>query len=300
MCVELVNRNADGCFQTGIDKALWMLVDRGEVEITDQPVLFRLKAASPRDMRKKVSAGVPHSEAQVEMAVHPEVVRAAEAADRAMGSTIRRRKKVTVGTDPAFIEATGELAEALQQGAEQAAAEDAGLPASPLHWGNANKPEPATLEPGFAKIVEKLHVDDPEGTYDRLERELTIGIKRTDYGTVMKHLDRAERNARLAHRLWQDASVAFKRWELDSEVTWAAMRSQANRSLQSEKDKGLRSKMITDADVESRLATIFPDEWRAQQHERNRNKALVASMENLAEMWSSRCRSLQTILSKQR
>jgi hypothetical protein len=192
---------------------------------------------------------------------------------------------------------SAELEGTIRRAQEQEAAEEAKL--DPLAWGKG-KVKLIAPDPAYGAIVETLEVEDPKGTYDMLERQLSIGLKRTDYGTVMEHLDNAERSARLAHRLWQGAIIEVKRWEMDNEVVFAAIRSEATRSLQGEKDKGIRAKQITDGDVESRMATIYPDEWRAQQAQRARLKGMVASLENLSELWASRCRSLQTILTKQR
>jgi hypothetical protein len=194
----------------------------------------------------------------------------------------------------AFLdEMTKELAKAIVEEGEKDAA-------GPLDWGRANRSREAPVDPAFERITETLVVNDTEAAYKRLEQALVIGDKRTDYGSVMKALDEAESNARLAHRLWQTAIVERKRWEMDNEVVWAVGRSEANRSLQHEKNEGTRSKQITDADVESRIATLYPDQWRAQEMRRIKMKSMVDSMQNLAENWASRCKSLQVILSKQR
>jgi hypothetical protein len=170
----------------------------------------------------------------------------------------------------------------------------------PLRWGSANKAEESQLDSGFLAIVETLVVDDPMAYYGELEKALVVGDKRTDYGTVMKHLDEAEKNARMAHRLWQSGRIEQKRWELENEVVHSAIRREATRSLQHEKESGTRAKMVTDADVESRMASLFPDEYRAQGHKRAKVRSMVDSLQNLAEVWMSRCKSLQVILSKQR
>jgi hypothetical protein len=168
---------------------------------------------------------------------------------------------------------------------------------NPTDWGDVKESDP---DPAFAAIVEKVFVRNPEELADRLEAALTIGDRRTDYGSMMRYLDEAERNARDAHRLWQTAIAERKRWEADNEVVWATMRSQATRALQHEKEEKSRSKQITDADVESRMATLFPDQYRRSERSRVRMKAMVDSMQNLAEVWLLRIRTLQTILSKQR
>ena len=162
------------------------------------------------------------------------------------------------------------------------------------------KPEMIPLDPAFMAIVTTLVVDDPLALYDKLKKRLVIGEMRCDYGTVQKHLDEAEDNARDAHRLWQSAILERKRWELKNEVVFGAMRKEATRALQHEKEEGKRAKMITDADVESRISILFPDEYTAQEIKRLQAKSMVDSMQNMAEVWMSRCKSLATNLSKQR
>ena len=171
---------------------------------------------------------------------------------------------------------------------------------NPLAWDSANRKGDAALEPEFGAIIERLVVEHPLAEYERLEKALRVGEGRAEHGTVAKHLDDAEHNARRAHRLWQAAILERRRWEMDNDVVFSAMRSEATRSLQHEKEQGTRTKQITDADVEARIASLFPDEWRKQEVQRARVKSMVDSMQNLTELWASRCRSLQTIHGKQR
>jgi hypothetical protein len=171
---------------------------------------------------------------------------------------------------------------------------------SATDWDSAHEPGGSKVDPAWAAIVEKVFVSDPSATYERLEQALVVGDSRTDYGSMMRHLDQAETHARTAHRLWQTAIVERHRWETDNEVIFAAARSEATRALQFEKDQGHRSKMITDADVESKVATLYPDQYKQREAERRKMRAMVDSMQNLAEVWMSRCKTLQVILSKQR
>lgn len=170
----------------------------------------------------------------------------------------------------------------------------------PTRWGSANAAKEVAADPGFQAIVETLWVEDPKSTYDYLEEQLRLGDKRTDRGSVYQQLDDAERNARTAHKLWQSAIVERKRWELENEVVFSAMRAEATRSLQREKDQKVRSKMITDADVDSQCAVLFPDQYKAQEVRRSKMKAMVDSMENLSECWLRRIGTLQVMLEKQR
>lgn len=203
----------------------------------------------------------------------------------------RRRRKAEVD------QATAPLQQAIH---EEEQKEIASVNTSPTDWASANATTQVPIDPAFERIMEKLVVTDPTAAYEQLETGLRIGEQRGEYGVMIKALDEAEANARIAHRLWQGAIQERKRWELENDVVFAAMRTEATRSLQYEKDKGLRSKQITDADVESRAAAMHPDQWRAQEVERVRVKSMVDSMGNLAEMWASRCKSLQVLLSKQR
>jgi hypothetical protein len=172
--------------------------------------------------------------------------------------------------------------------------------ADPTRWGSANEAKEVAASPGFQEIVETLWVADPKGTYDYLEEQLRLGDRRTDRGSVFLQLDDVERNARTAHKLWQTAIVERKRWELENEVVFSSMRTEATKSLQREKDQKLRSKMITDDDVESRCAAMFPDEYRAQEVRRTKMKAMVDSMENLSDCWLRRIGTLQAMFEKQR
>ena len=171
---------------------------------------------------------------------------------------------------------------------------------NPLAWGGEDRPSVVPVDPAFEAIVSTIFIDDPAATYKRLEKALVVGDKRTDYGSMMRHLDEAEMNAREAHKLLQTGVRSLKGWEADNQVVWAGMRTQATRSLQKEKDDKLRSKQITDEDVESRMAAIYPDEYKEQRAGHAKMKAMVHSLENLAELWSSRCRTLQVLLGKQR
>lgn len=170
----------------------------------------------------------------------------------------------------------------------------------PLDWGKANRGAEVPIDPKMQHIIEALVIEDPMGTWEKLEKALRVGENRSEFGVLAKGLDEAEVNARLAHRLWMTTKIEHQRWELENEVVFGAMRSEATAHLQKEKDKGLRSKQITDADVSAACGIIYPDEWRSQETKRRKFEAMVKSMENLTECWMSRCRSLQTMHGKQR
>jgi uncharacterized Zn finger protein (UPF0148 family) len=155
------------------------------------------------------------------------------------------------------------------------------------------EPWPQLVETVFAPI-------DVMEAYKHLQKALVIGEQRAEYGVALKHLDEAEDNARLAHRLMLVAKAEHKAWELDNAVIFGAMRKEAERVLSQEKKDGLRTKQITDGDVEAQIAVMFGDEYKLNEMRRYKMRKMIESLENLVEICNSRCRSLQVIVGKQR
>lgn len=156
------------------------------------------------------------------------------------------------------------------------------------------------LSCGMERLVERTFVDDPEKVYERLESSLKVGEKRSDRGTLLRELDEAESNARDAFKLWRTAQLVVKQWEHENQVVNSAMRSEATRALEAEKKNGLRTKQVTDADVEAMVAAMYPEEHKAQQARRLKVHSLERNCENLNELWSSRCRTLAVMAGHQR
>jgi hypothetical protein len=158
------------------------------------------------------------------------------------------------------------------------------------------------LKPELEAMVTRIIVPTENilPLYERLESALHLGENRTEYGFLLEALDSAELNARAAHKLLTTAQINRREWEIESEATMASLRAEATKSMQAEKDAGTRSKAITEGDIAAKCAELFPDEWRAQLMRGERLKRLVDSIENLVEVWNSRCRSLQTMLGKHR
>jgi hypothetical protein len=159
---------------------------------------------------------------------------------------------------------------------------------------NANKgPQ---VSPDYERIVEAIYAVDAAKDYADLEQNLEVGEERGDFRTLQQHLDKAEARARRAHQLYLGAKLERARWELDSEVVCAAMRKEAADDLEADKAAG-RKKQITDADVRSRMAEKFADEWRSQELRRVKLKGMEEALERLADLWKGRCHSLGTLIS---
>lgn len=154
------------------------------------------------------------------------------------------------------------------------------------------------LDPGYERIVEHVFAIDPWGSYEPLELGLKLPgpAHAANHAMLVDALDQCEDNAREAHRLFVSAKTVVDRFEFDSKVLSVDMRDQAVATLQAEKEGGQRSKQITDADVEFRIAALFPDEWRRLEERRAKARRMVAHMERLAELWRERSRDLRSQL----
>ncbi len=159
-------------------------------------------------------------------------------------------------------------------------------PPSPVGW----KPK---LGGGFDR-VQHVVIDesvDVEAEYAALEAELEIKEALTPE-VVRAALNRCERNAHRAHRLYVLARVQLDRFRIDTEVALGAMRDQAVAELTIEKTAGVRTKQITDADVASRAASTHPDEWRDISEGLARAEAMLKNLERFADVWYRRSWSL--------
>lgn len=174
-------------------------------------------------------------------------------------------------------------------------------PDNPFDFPTANPSRGATkLRPDLEQIVSVTFVVNLHKMWLKLRDGLKVGIDRSDHGTLQKALDNAETNAFNAFRVYVTARTEQERWERENNVIFGAYWSEANRSLQKEKDDGLRAKQITDQDIKMRIATLFPTDYQIQESRRAEVQATVDTLKELAIRWNSRCSTLQTMLSKLR
>lgn len=170
----------------------------------------------------------------------------------------------------------------------------------PEAFGSANRAKEKPIRDDFGRITESIFLNDVEETWKKLEADLRVGEDRSDRGIVLRALDNAEANARTAHRLWITAKLEQQRYEITNKIVFGALREEANRVLQREKDQKLRSKQITEEDIENMSAQLYPDEFEEQTIRRKKAELMVKSLENLAEMWKQRCSALEVMLGKSR
>ena len=155
-----------------------------------------------------------------------------------------------------------------------------------------------TMGPGFERIVQRVFRVDVWKEYEELEAGLKFDgpAHQKDYADLVDALDAATDNARRAHRLVAAGKVLLETFEIDVSLVMGDMRAQANASLQDEKAKGIRNKAITDADVESWMASHFADEYRSHTERRAKAKRMVDHLERLADLWKTRCGTLDTMV----
>jgi len=164
---------------------------------------------------------------------------------------------------------------------------------------SANAPKETPMAVPMRRIIEAEFDTDTDlvAEKERLEDLLDSSNKP---GHQANALEQAETNARKAFRLLIRFREMHAAWEMDNAVIFSAMRIEAEKALQREKEQGYRSKQITDKDVESMVSTMFPDEYRVQEIRRLRAKQTEKSLDHLVEMWGSKCRSLNTLVGKGR
>lgn len=160
-------------------------------------------------------------------------------------------------------------------------------------------PEPS---PGMRRIISHIFDSDEDvwETYQQLKQALKVGERRTDYGTLMHALDEAEENWGKAHRLYCIARVEQERVEMDAAVLESVARREALKQLEAEKDSGQRKKQITEADIEARVLEVYPEDARRLRELKLKVRKTVENAQELVSMWSSRTRTLQTMVGKLR
>lgn len=154
---------------------------------------------------------------------------------------------------------------------------------------------------GYERIIKRTFDIDEWAEFELIETALQVGNpERADYGILVTALDSAEDTARRAHRLYCNAVVAHELYDADARLIEAGMRDQAVAELEREKLEGTRSKAPTIADIEGRMSTMFTDEVRALVEGRAKAKQTVSHLERIADLWRSKCRSLQVMVEKSR
>jgi hypothetical protein len=155
---------------------------------------------------------------------------------------------------------------------------------------------------GYERIQRHLFAIDEWSEYEYLESRLRLDrpAHEADYATLVDALDEAEDNARRAHRLYCCGRAALEVFESHATEREAAMRAACSEELEKLKAEGAMTKRIANADIDALMAQKHPDEVRAIAEERAKSKRMVEHFERLSELWQSRARSLQVMITTMR
>jgi hypothetical protein len=148
----------------------------------------------------------------------------------------------------------------------------------------------------IGKIVESIYEIDLIGTYEKIEKDLYVGDQRSDYSTLMRHMDYAETNARNAHRLYLCGKLERERYEKEVSPIKSDMWRRALLHVQQERETWSVKKQITDGDVKASIGVLFEKEYQEIEEKLSKLKATEEHLEMLAELSKIRCKSLQTML----
>lgn len=154
----------------------------------------------------------------------------------------------------------------------------------------------------YDRIVSRIFTVDPFGEYDELERDLKLDVspERVDYGTLAMALNKGEDNARRAHKLFVNAKLHLAQVEAEVEKLEGTLRMQVVGELAQQKAEGKLSKAATKDDVIAEMSRIFPDEVMRFRTRIAKAKLSVEHLERLSDLWRSRCRTLDTLVSTAR
>ena len=220
-------------------------------------------------------------------------------------SDIPRRRRRAAGSPVDAADAQAILDTETPEAPEPASAPpaSAGNPNAPRELfatapGRAGFPRPPDLQRGFQVIVSDLF----KSGYDVAKEwaEVRDGLEIKDALTP-ERLKRAangqERLAERAHQLYIVAKVEVSAYMRETESTYGAIRDAATQELEKQKANKSRTKMITEADVLTTAAQLYPDEWSDICTRRERAEAMLAQLQNLAGLARSRCYTVSNMMS---
>lgn len=146
-------------------------------------------------------------------------------------------------------------------------------------------------------IVNKVLDVNIDTEYLHLTEQLKIGSPGySDRGTIQAAIDNAEDNARRAHQIYVKAKLIKEEYEYETKPIIASMLQQANEVLEDDKKTGIRTKQITDSDLQHKASAMFPDQWISQNKKLRAYDQTIKHLEQLSIIWNSRCVSLRNLI----
>ena len=180
----------------------------------------------------------------------------------------------------------------------QSAEEFSGVREADVEHREQEQSQPGELSHEMSRIVKRALDIDSEAAFERILaglRRQRSPMHKLEYGELVDLLDSASELTLEAHRLAAKTAVTLARYESDLAVLQSDMRAKAVALIsfeRSQKDAAGKSKTITEADVESRMAASFPDEYRRQSELLAETKAVAKLIQSLPGQWADRRKEL--------
>lgn len=158
-------------------------------------------------------------------------------------------------------------------------------------------PREPELRPVFNRLVGDLFSDgyDPWVEYQAVKASLKIAGGLSP-GAVQAAAESQESMAERALRLYVVAQHEVAAYTHGGDALIGAMRENALVELELDKAKGVRTKQITDGDVASHAAVMYPDEWRRVNDRREKGRLLLKYVEGLSVLAATRAATLRNLV----
>lgn len=204
------------------------------------------------------------------------------------------RVKKAAGT-PESVEKSSLEFEAKVDAAIQSAAKETEVEqARAVTFASANAAKEKPIDSRYPPLVERtMKPIEWLAVIDRYEAWLELGDRRTEEAFVRKARDMGPKIVQDLIDTWIQAKYAREVWELENDAVFGSLRAEATALLQAEKDRGVRTKQITEKDVDSKCAAVWPDEWARQESKRLRFKLTEDRARMCIENAQLRCRMLE-------
>lgn len=159
-------------------------------------------------------------------------------------------------------------------------------------------PRAPAFKPVFNRLIGDLFSDgyDPWLEYQAVKSSLKIegGLSP---GAVQSAAERQESMAERALRLYVVAQHEVAAYTHGGDALIGAMKEHSLLELELDKAKGARTKQITDGDVASHAAVMYPDQWREVNDRREKGKLLLKYVEGLSVLAATRAATLRNLVS---
>lgn len=166
---------------------------------------------------------------------------------------------------------------------------------------SANAPTERAIDRRMGGLVERTFKPlDWEKILDRFDAWMALGDKRTDEQFIRKAHEEGPEILGSVQDLYVQVKFVREAWELDNHTMLGTMREAASEVLEAEKLKKIRTKTITIDDVTAKAATMFPDEYAAQEKRRRQYALVEERAKHCVERGTIRCRHLDTMMTRLR